>query len=574
MKEYNRSSIQDIVSEVNRTVFLPDIQRPYVWNEGQIYKLFDSLMRGYPISTMLFWQLTKENLEKIESRDSTKIKIYQFIGDNESENAEHLNRERDNYSLVLDGQQRLTSIYLALKGAWISNFRRKKYTKELYVNAFSGKNENEDGILYEFEFKDRNIGLVSVDKTDDGEGVEKVWVNVKRVYESEIGRTAKRKEFVNQIIAQSKIDSKYLDTIDDLIDELDKVLKQERVINYYPETEIDYERVLDIFVRTNSGGTKLGYSDLLFSKIKLNWGEAREKFDQLTEKISVYNYDFDNDFLLKCCLVLYASKMEDVKYKPSNLGLTFINKMKTDWDEKIVKSLSLVIDILGKFHIRDKRLLPSYNALIPVFFWIASRNRTSYKLDNEQEFEELNKIRSWLIKALLSGLFGGQSDTVLYKCKEALDKTKLDTFPTDEIKMGIESIKNRRMSVEGDYIDKIKYRSKESYLLLSLCYGNNINFAPLYDGNFPEQDHIFSKHELRTAGVDERLINSIYNIRLVSQIDNRTKSNVPFREWERLLGNNRELVFKTHLIPTDKVWTVDNYQEFIAARKAEILKII
>jgi uncharacterized protein with ParB-like and HNH nuclease domain len=87
-----------------------------VWKEDQIYKLFDSLMRGYPISTFLFWSLTKEDLEKIQKEIKINIRMYKFVDSNDKDSDEELNRARDDYKLVLDGQQRLTSLFIALKG--------------------------------------------------------------------------------------------------------------------------------------------------------------------------------------------------------------------------------------------------------------------------------------------------------------------------------------------------------------------------------------------------------------------------------------------------------------------------
>ena len=70
MKEYKRETVSKIISLVNKNILLPDIQRPFVWDEQQVYKLFDSLMRGYPISTFLFWDLTIEQLEATEKKDA------------------------------------------------------------------------------------------------------------------------------------------------------------------------------------------------------------------------------------------------------------------------------------------------------------------------------------------------------------------------------------------------------------------------------------------------------------------------------------------------------------------------
>ena len=126
MKEYQNIGIRDVINKVNMQYFLPDIQRPFVWDEDQIYKLFDSLMRGYPIGTFLFWKLEKEKIKELEKNIKFQIKFYKFVNSNKDLPNEELNRDRDEYILVLDGQQRLTALNIALRGYWIAKNLEKK----------------------------------------------------------------------------------------------------------------------------------------------------------------------------------------------------------------------------------------------------------------------------------------------------------------------------------------------------------------------------------------------------------------------------------------------------------------
>jgi uncharacterized protein with ParB-like and HNH nuclease domain len=166
MALYTDDTIHRIVDGVNERYFLPDIQRPFVWKQDQIYALFDSIMRGYPINTFLFWEVGKDYLEK------NKIKKFKFLSDNKGDSGEDITFSDRDYFLVLDGQQRITTLNIALKGHYIE--RNKK--KELFMNILSGKEENDDGLLYEFKFLDK-IGDLYFE--DNG----KLWVNVKRIYE-------------------------------------------------------------------------------------------------------------------------------------------------------------------------------------------------------------------------------------------------------------------------------------------------------------------------------------------------------------------------------------------------------
>lgn len=567
MKDYQRNTIYSVVLDINRKTFLPDIQRSFVWEKDQIYRLFDSLMRGYPISTFLFWKLTREQIEKIEKENDFRIKMYRFVDANDKINEEEVSRQRDEYYLVLDGQQRLTSLNIGLQGTWVDGKKRKKF-QELYFDVLSGENETEDGILYDFQFMEKDFGLLKIEKLEDNQ--LKAWVNVKRIYEISVkkGLSESIRSFVDKILDndKEKLLSKCSTTISDRVLDLYNTLRTNQVIYFYPEDEEDYDRVLDIFVRTNAGGTKLTYSDLLFSKFKLKWDKAREEMNLILEQINRRNFDFDSDFILKTCLVLYAKDSQQMRFNANNLSDDKIKLMKNEW-ENISKALLITRTLMESFWITDKKLLPSYNALIPVVYWIYKKGKLKgLNMDNEKDAQSLTEIRVWLIKALLSGVFGGQSDSVLNKCKDATDHSKDEVFPAEEIQKKIEELKNKRMEVSTENIDNWEYHSKESYLFLSICYKGAINYQPTFKGNFPEQDHIFCRDELEKANIPDSKINSIYNIRYVSMIDNRQKSNIPYRQWAEQLKTNKELVFQTHLIPKGE-WSVENFNEFLEARK-------
>ena len=172
-KPYIRDSINNIVEKVNDKIFLPDIQRNFVWKPIQVYTLFDSLLRDYPISTFLFGKLNGKYLEK------EKIKKLKFVNQSTADidSDTSINSEKE-YFLVLDGQQRITTFYLVIKGNYI--IRNKKY--DLYFNILSGDEENEDdGILYEFNFFNNNKGEKFVERNKNKD-IEKAWYRVKNIY--------------------------------------------------------------------------------------------------------------------------------------------------------------------------------------------------------------------------------------------------------------------------------------------------------------------------------------------------------------------------------------------------------
>lgn len=561
MQDYERRAISEVIEEINRKYFLPDIQRTFVWKPEQVYTLFDSIMRDYPISTFLFWKQDGAFLKK------EKIKKLEFVRTSKDQNNENTEiSSAKEYFLVLDGQQRLTTFYLVLKGNYI--IRNNPY--DLYFNILSGDKEQEDGILYEFKFFNKNKGetFVEVEATEKKvEATEKkIWYRVKDIYDLKISQIFSEINKITKTINEL-YSVQLLDDQENNIARLCQYLNAEKIIYYYPEVEQDYDKVLDIFVRTNSGGTQLSYSDLLFSTIKSQWSEARNNFDSLLSSINDNErYKFSTDFVLKTALVVYANSNEEVRYKTKNFKSSLIDDLKTDWN-KLENAIKLCIDLIDdRMFLTGYKCIPSNNAVIPIICWIFKNNFKGLGQSGNCILDaDINLIRTWLIKALLSGIFGGQSDAILYKCKETIAKNKDKGFPADDIENRINNETKKSMKLDSDIFSNVRYNSGDSYLVLSICYKGSINFKPRMKGNLPEQDHIFSQDELRQAKIPDDKINSILNIRYIAGSENKSKSNTPFADWMEIIGSNKDEL-KRHLIPDGK-WDINSYDDFLKERQ-------
>ena len=545
MSEYIKRTIKDIVEEINRTYFLPDIQRNFVWKEQQIYALFDSLMRDYPISTMLFWEQTGRSLQ------DNNIKKLEFTRERGIDSTENTDTSPDKtYNLVLDGQQRLTSFYLALKGTYTVGKGRAKKECDLYFNMESGKDEyEEDGILYEFMFLEK--GLPDFFK----EG-PKAWYKVKSLYgQTDIWNYLQKELFSKETPAQKQSEYKTA------LAKLHAKLRQTDNIFFYLEKSDKYDKVLDIFVRTNSGGTKLQYSDLLFSNIKLRWPEARKNFAALLKDINGEGFDFDNDFIMKTALLINARTNEDVRYRVTNVEGSFIDLLRGGWEE-IEDAMRTTADLLKTFLLTSEKLIPSHNAVIPIAYWIYKNKKNSNGTYSGRaiSLQEQAQIRKWLLKAFILGAFGKTSDFTLFKCKQVIDETE-QGFPAEGLNAKIYS-SSSGSEIQSQFLDEVKYNDKNSFLVLSLCYGNAVNFKPLSKGNAPEQDHVVPKSKLKQAGIDEEKINSIYNIRYIASSDNRSKG----KKIIEITSEETPL----HFTPPGK-WDEANYDKFFELRK-ELLR--
>ena len=173
MGKFNDKTIKDVIDEINVSYFLPDIQREYVWldraSDKKIEQLFDSILRDYPIGSFLFWKLKKSDVETGNSpvADPNKLnfQLYRFIEDYDVRNPHNvkidINRiDSNDLNIVLDGQQRLTSLFIGLKGSrtlkkpkgWWDNpsaFEKK----QLYLNLRYQPSEEDTEDCYQFEFK-------------------------------------------------------------------------------------------------------------------------------------------------------------------------------------------------------------------------------------------------------------------------------------------------------------------------------------------------------------------------------------------------------------------------------------
>ena len=264
MGQFRDVSIKNVVEELNQSFFLPDIQREFVWlrkeKEKKIEQLFDSILRGYPIGSFLFWKLKKNNIEtnKDAKEDSEKLnfQLYKFIENyderknhNKKVNIEQINS--DDLSIVLDGQQRLTSLYIGLNGTRTlrkPHGRRENPNafeeKRLFINLrYQPKEENpDDNFKFEFLHSDHIPGI---DETN-------YWFKVGGILD------------LGSIVAYSR-EHHLTDGEAEILEKLKDAFCTQSLISCFEETEKNLDKVLKIFIRVNSGGTQLSYSDLLMS---------------------------------------------------------------------------------------------------------------------------------------------------------------------------------------------------------------------------------------------------------------------------------------------------------------------
>lgn len=522
--------------------WLPNIQRAFVWGEDQIERLYDSILREYPIGNLLIW------------RNKSKIKHRKFI-DNWNENINLLtfnNPVNENPKmLVLDGQQRMQSLYIGLCGSFNG--------KELYFNILSGDLKTPDDMKYDFKFFAKPLGFP--------------WLKFSNL----VFPDKRNKEFKADIakLAGKGFSEQEEDRVEENIDLVRAVFCTQENIVYQEVDSIDRPQsytdddIVEIFIRANSGGTKLDKSDLLFSLLVSSWETADENMGDLLQDLNKDGFDFGRDFILKTCLVIF-DKGAAYKVEKFRDGETK-KKIEENW-AKITRAIKDVKDFLwGKTFIKSDKVLSSYLALIPLIY---------FRYHYHDKWQKAKGMNEYLVRVLLASAFSGSPDGLIDKCVTKI-KT-LSDFNKNEI-FGVIRDEGRSLEISKDTLLDISYTDRRIHLLFNLWY--DFDYDPSYVNNEPQLDHIHCQSLLKTfkdinpetgrktlSKYKQHDRDQIANIMLLTRLENGSggKSDETAEEWFTKHGDDEYL--EKHLIPKDKnIWKVENFEAFIEERKKLIL---
>lgn len=342
---------------------LPAIQREFVWEDTQIVRLFDSILRGYPIGSFLSW--------KIDPPTADEFRFYGFIRNYHEKDAPHcpvLDLPSDRTVIAgLDGQQRLTALNIGLrgsfsprlKGGWWNNPKAFPETR-LYLNVLGEAEENELGMLHDFRMLREPV-------TQPGDG-STYWYPVFRLFEIE-DIADLMAEVANHNLGNNKDASK-------LIGDLWKSIHNAGTLYFYEETDQDVEKVLDIFIRVNSGGTTLSYSGLLLSIATAQWSDrdAREAIHTLVDDLNATGegFRFSKDVVLKSGLVLIG--VGDIGFKVKNFNRDNMESLQKQWDT-VSEALGVAVGVLADLGLSEATLTAD-SVLVPVAYYVHRRGLT------------------------------------------------------------------------------------------------------------------------------------------------------------------------------------------------------
>jgi hypothetical protein len=569
-------TIADAIHRVQKgDLILPAIQREYVWKPGQVMGIFDSLMRGYPVGGFLSW--------RVEPETASRFKFYGFLRDFSAFDNRH-NPDADPIAgqpitAVLDGQQRLTSFNIGLRGsyayklprAW-SNLASSYPPRRLYLNVLGEADDNEAGLQYDFRFlTDAQLAAAATDS-------ERHWFPVQRVFEA---------EKMSQLwVAAAQAGLANHDKAVEILSQLWESIHTTPTVKFFEETEQDIDRVLDIFIRVNSAGTVLSYSDLLLSIATAQWKErdARAAIHGLVDDLNSTGagFNFTQDIVLKSGLVLAG--VSDVGFKVKNFTTDTMATLDREWDA-IADSLKTAAGLLSDFGLSTVTLSAN-SVLIPVAFYIHHRGLNQKYREAVADTADREALRRWTLRSLIvPGVWGAGLDTLLRDLRQAIMDHGSQEFPTAEIE--------RRMAQRGKSLALPAEQVEE---ILELSYGKARTFAVLAvlfphvnTRNFHHVDHVYpqallSKKELKAAGLDPDAVSRLQglrdvlpNLQLLEMSVNISKSATPPATWAASLYPSRD-AYQAYLERNEIPWLPSSPDEFEAyfteRRKALAQRIV
>lgn len=410
-----KETIRKIVSflnnpEANGGFWLPNIQRPFVWSEDQICRLFDSILREYPISTLLIW-VTNSEIRRRKFIDNWKssLRLNDF----------YVPSDAKKKCLVLDGQQRLQSLFIALKGSYEG--------REMFFDILSGEVAAPDDVKYKFAFLDSTITSFPWIRFKDLIFTSRKKVDVGAELKAQAGRELTASEVVK---------------LNDHLDLIDRTFKMDEAVAYQELDSIDNptlytdDDVVEIFIRANSGGTKLGKSDLLFSLLSSAWEEADDRMQELLDDLNRHGFAFTRDFVLKTCLTLLdqGARYEVDKFRKQGVR----EKIEAEWTG-ITDAMKDVLDFVrGKTFIKCDKALSSYLLLIPLIY---------VRYHYPSAWKQAKDVETYLVRAALAGAFSGTPDQLIDSIVARINELK--DFDLGEV-FGVIRTKGRSLDITAD----------------------------------------------------------------------------------------------------------------------------
>ncbi len=547
--------IQELVAQIQRgEIRLPEMQRGYVWRGTKVRDLLDSLYRGYPSGTILTWKTGEElpTRETAISQEKTDNKTYQ---------------------LLLDGQQRLTSLSAVIRG------------KPVHVKG----NKNPIDIMFNLKHPDKLNLVTEVDESDGDDAIdateqEKEQEQSDRLERMTFAIKSKKLERIKHWVSvtdvfKSKNNLDFLRSekvVDDLNDPIvskynDRLTALRQIKNYeYDVQELEpeksYEEVTEIFVRVNSLGAKLKGSDLAQAQITAKWKGSLRIFEEFQTECTNKGFYLDLGIFIKN-LISFATGQSRFKIV-SSLSK---EKLETAWGDS-KKGLEYAINFLkSNTGIDNPALLSSPYILVSVAYFAHHQN---YNLSAENEA----KLRYWVLIANTKGHYSrGASESILDQDLKAISTSKglgamIEVLRTQFGRLDIESADLKNKNSGSAYFKTMFLAfSKDKAKDWITGLGISLNHSGVQ--HKLQFHHIFPQSLLKKRIDDTQQINDICNLAFIGGDTNRNINNEePSSYLPKIVKERGKDALTSQQVSINEfLWEMDKYDEFLAERREMVV---
>lgn len=564
-------SLGGLISDIGLgRIGLPDIQRPFVWANAKVRDLFDSMYRGYPVGYFLFWQTGAEGVD-------TKV-----IGDTNKQKAPSL--------LIVDGQQRLTSLYAVIRREAVL---RENFQREHIRIAFRPQSGT-------FEVPDATTER-------DPEYILDISEVFNRPTHKTIGEYLKRLSAA-RVVSEAE-EEKVADAIGRLAG-----LTNFPFIALELSQQCTEEQVADVFVRINSEGKKLNQSDFILTLMSVFWDDGRSELEQFcraarqpgpagqpTPFNQIFQPDPDHLLRVNVGVAFRRARLEHVysllRGKDLATGEATPEKRAFQFDKlrgAQVRVLNLTywadfLNVVRAAGFRSAKTISSVNALV-FAYQLYLLGRTEYQVEG---FKLKNAISRWLFMSLLAGRFTSSpesrmeqdlaelrelktADQFLARLAGVESATLTDDYWTKTLPMDLSTSAGRSPALFSFYAAQTLLGANALFSGMPVV---DLLDPPAHGKKKPlERHHLFPRQYLKGQGIDSvRDINQIANYALVEWDDNIAISDAPPGQYwnhyaARFSKDELAGMMANHALPDD--WWAMSYDAFLAARRPLIAGVI
>lgn len=534
---------------------MPAFQREYVWSIEQIEKLWDSILLDYPISNFLFWHIDDKNVTW-DTYFCHFLKQATFNSRKQSDDVNFpINSIDFNYTdiAILDGQQRLTSLFLSLLG---ETYLRPKYSSknsgvmyvyklfiELDKNKIEQDEEDYNSKKYDIKFTSKGLSINS----------SSTQFEIRNILDERFQNDDTREQAIEEILIDIPDNSK--EYAKEILLKLYNKIFVEKLIRYTEITDMSQDDALEMFIRFNNGGKKLRKHEITMSILEVYWPNAREQFSML---LSGAYSDFSTDLIIRTALMLYGDVTKTI------INQKVADDLKNNWSDFKIAFKNLQ-NAFEKLNIDMEHFVNDYTKLVPLIYYIY------YNPENYEE--NLNAIRAYLTRTIFFIYFRSGTPGKLQRLKTNINNNNM--------KITIDMLDSMaELQITESRIEDILNSEKGSRLVWEVLYfigrdwiDKNTNY---------EQDHLhpesrFAETKPFSISMEEWKIwynnrNRLPNLQLLNDFENKSKSNRRLIDYcNNMTDEQKQEFYKKSIIPQDVSLEFDNFEEFYEKRK-QLLK--